>query len=95
MRVTGPGAVWICRVRILSISSVDGTVDSSKLFLTAKQAPCSLSLSNEFSCQKKVKFHSLTELKPGSLVSCRVTMSICRLLGSQSITAVLRASLMY
>ena len=36
MRVTGPADEWSCRDRILSLPTVGGTMDLSRLFLTSK-----------------------------------------------------------
>lgn len=65
----------------------------SRVFLIANPTPCTLDSSDGLPCQKKEKSLSLTDPDSGSLVSCRATMSICSLLNSMSMTAVLRASL--
>ena len=67
-------------------------MDPSKLFLTANPTPRSLISPDGFPCQKKVKFLSLMEPESGSLVSWGATMSICSLVSSRSMTAVLRTS---
>ena len=62
------------------------------MFLTVNPMPCSLTSSDDLPCQNRVKSLSLTDPVSGSLVSWRTTMSICSLLRSPSMTAVLRAS---
>ena len=92
MRVTGPADEWSCRDRILSLPTVGGTMHLRRVFLTAKPTPYSLVSFDGFPCQKNEKFFSLTDPESGSLVSCKATMSICSLLSSMSMTAVLRTS---
>ena len=60
MRVSGPADEWNCRDRILSLPTVGGTMDLSRVFLTAKPTtPCSLVSFNGFPSQKNEKFFFL------------------------------------
>ena len=56
MRVTGPTDEWSFRDRILSLPTVGGTMDLSRVFLAAKPTPCSLVSFDGFPCQKNEKF---------------------------------------
>ena len=76
-----------------SLPSVDGLMGPRRVFLTANPIPCSLVSSGGFPCQKKEKCLSLTDPESARLVSWRAMMSICSLLSSMLMTAVLRASL--
>ena len=67
-------------------------MDPNNLFLIAYPTPCSLTTSDGLPCQNRVKSLSLTDPVSGNLISWRATTSICSLLSSLSMTAVLRAS---
>lgn len=74
-----------------SFPSVDVLMDPRGVVLTAKPTPWSLVSDGGLPCQKKGKCRS--RIESASLVSWRATMSICSLLSSMLMTAVLRASL--